>query len=409
MPAEDNRVPGFYSFFLTRIFVVILLLAALINRETDLALLCLAVLAVVGLARFWSRLSRAGVDFEVGSDRRRVFPGESVTLTLAARNRRFLPVWVQAAAPMPQTMESEEELPNLNAALLWYESALFRWTLTAARRGVYRIEPRHITAGDLLGMFPRAKPPAAGVELIVYPRLIPVQALELPQLELFGAPGARSPVLDPVYIMGTRDYQPGRPSRFIHWRASARHQRWQEKVFEPSAQTKVLLTLDAAGFAEAREAARTLEEPGQALACAERAVAGFEKALEVMASLAVDFDRRGIQTAVMSNCVLRGERTEQAVVTGVSGQPDQLLEYLARLKMEASGPLVSGLAAHADLVRGRSVIHCSHEFGGAARTAGAFFESRHQPVVFLVARPGEGAAEGTRLHRLSEIAGEAAL
>ncbi len=66
--------------------------------------------------------------------------------------------------------------------------------------------------------------------------------------ELFGVPGVKSPVKDPVYILGTRDYQPSGPSRHIHWKASARHLKLQEKVFEPSEQEKVLLALEVGSF-----------------------------------------------------------------------------------------------------------------------------------------------------------------
>ncbi|MBW1691959.1 MAG: DUF58 domain-containing protein, partial [Deltaproteobacteria bacterium] len=49
-------------------------------------------------------------------------------------------------------------------------------------------------------------------------------------------------------MLGTRDYQNWRPARHIHWKASASHNRLQEKVFEPSEQEKVLLAVEVSQF-----------------------------------------------------------------------------------------------------------------------------------------------------------------
>ena len=72
----------------------------------------------------------------------------------------------------------------------------------------------------------------------------------LPKRDFFGVPGGESPVNDPVYILGTSDYHYGRPSKYIHWKASARYQRLQEKVFDSSEQEKVLFLIDVGEFAK---------------------------------------------------------------------------------------------------------------------------------------------------------------
>ncbi|MFH1090490.1 MAG: DUF58 domain-containing protein, partial [Pseudomonadota bacterium] len=192
--------------------------------------------------------------------------------------------------------------------------------------------------------------------------------------ELFGAPGARSPVFDPVYILGTRDYQPGRPARFIHWRASARHQRWQEKLFEPSAQAKVLLAIDVTRFAEMR------------------AVEDFERTLEVAASLSVDLNQRGVHVGLLTNGAITGGPSF-IPAAGAARQPDRILELLARVRLEAADSLFNRLVRGSVPVRGATVVHCSYEFDDAARTMKTFFEQHNQPVVFLVSRMSE-AKEG---------------
>ncbi|MFH1090785.1 MAG: hypothetical protein V1742_04370, partial [Pseudomonadota bacterium] len=171
MPAESRQPPSLYRLPLIWIIVGIFLFAALLHREKELVLIGLIVFAVIGLTWAWSRQSQAGLSFEVSLGRKRIFPGEAFTLEMSVRNIKFLPVWLQVTYTSQETMISVEDegAPTLDAALLWHEEACFRWTLTARRRGVYRLKPSQVLAGDLLGFFPREKPAAGDDELLVYP------------------------------------------------------------------------------------------------------------------------------------------------------------------------------------------------------------------------------------------------
>ena len=147
------------------------------------------------------------------------------------------------------------------SSLWWRQKADFRWELKAQRRGVYPIGPPRITVADLLGFFPKEREQAP-LQIIVYPRIIPLVPFSVPRRDFFGVPGKKSPVKDPIYILGTRDYQHWQPAKYIHWKASARHSRLQEKVFDPSEQEKVLLVLDVTPFSRSEEAAGLRKGPG---------------------------------------------------------------------------------------------------------------------------------------------------
>ncbi len=114
------------------------------------------------------------------------------------------------------------------AGLLWYQRALLHSDIVVRRRGVYQVGPHCIRAGDLLGFFEIEKKSQETTNIIVYPRLVDLKSITLPMRELFGVPGANNPVWDPVYTLGTRDYQPSGPSRHIHWKASHRH--WPSRM-----------------------------------------------------------------------------------------------------------------------------------------------------------------------------------
>jgi uncharacterized protein (DUF58 family) len=345
-----------------------LLFAALLKKETELALFCLVLLGFIIMARMWGKYSRTGFDVSVDTDRPRLFPGESFTLTIRADNRKLLPVWIQTQIDIPEFMASqlEDTQPTLNAALLWRQSASLEWNLTAPRRGVYLVGPRQVRVGDLMGLFPNEVKSSVQTELIVYPRLRSVAALDLPRREFHGAPSRISPVTDPVYLMGTREYQPGRPARYIHWKASARHQRWQEKIFEPAAQKKVLFSLDVAGFAETE------------------AVDAFENTLEIIASLALRYHRSGVHVGFVSNGRTIGGHAAVLPAAGSARQPVTLLEILARLKMEPAGSAIECIALGPFKHPGLTIVHVVREYDETAAQVKTLLDRRRQSIVFLV-------------------------
>ena len=124
------------------------------------------------------------------------------------------------------------------------------------------------------------------------------------------------PVPDPVYPVATRDYHHGRPARHIHWKASARHNRLQEKIFEPTAHGKSLLVVDVKQFVE------------------NKAEDAFERTLEAAASIAVKMEQQGISVGIASNGSLAGGGRAILPAAGGTGQLSAILEMLARMQME---------------------------------------------------------------------------
>ena len=251
MSADDRRLPSLFLIPFVLAIVGLLLFMALLNGQRDLTVLSLILFGVAAGAKLWTRWSLAGIECSISIDKRRVFPGETLFLKATAENRKFLPVWLQVRAPVSGLVHgaSAETAVTAESGLLWYQKASFRWELAALRRGIHHIGPLGITSGDLFGFFPKEKEMAETIEVVVYPRLIPLKSLTATRRDFFGIPGAESPVEDPVYILGTRDYQHGRPAKYIHWKETARHHKLQEKIFEPSTQEKMLLVVDVGQFA----------------------------------------------------------------------------------------------------------------------------------------------------------------
>jgi len=392
MDAQDRGVPTIFAIPLMQFIVGSLLFIALLHGERDLTILSLLVLGLVFGAKLWTRISLSGIESHSMVDKQKVFPGEKLTLRISAENKKFLPVWLQVNVPLdgPLCPSSDETTLTKEDSLLWYQGAHFQWELTAKRRGVHQIGPPHILAGDLFAFFSKEKKAKGFHHIIVYPRLVSLKSFSLPRRDFFGVPGAKSPVHDPIYILGTRDYQHGQPAKYIHWKASARYHRLQEKVFESTEQEKVLLVVDVDQFAR------------------NRAEEEFEHTLEIVASLAVRLDRRGYAVGLVTNGVIVGEGQNIVPITRNSKQLPAILEVLARLQMEPKRDLIDTLRYGLELSWGVSCVHFSYEENERVVPLKEYFKHRKTPVMFFVCRPRSTSGEDRskvwqKIHRLDDI------
>jgi uncharacterized protein (DUF58 family) len=377
MSAAVQRVPSLFIIPFILAVVGLFLFMALLNGQRDLTVLSLILFCVVAGAKLWTRWSLAGIQCNVRIDKRRVFPDEKLLLKARVENRKWLPVWLQARAPVSGLAPGDSSAAAVTAetALLWYQKTSFRWELTAQRRGIHIIGPLGITSGDLFGFFPREKEMAETIEVVVYPRLVTIPPLTVPRRDFFGIPGADSPVQDPVYILGTRDYQQGQPAKYIHWKATARHHQLQEKIFEPSAQEKILLVVDVGPFA--RQAAKE----------------AFERLLEQVASAAVQLAERGCTIGLVTNGRMTGEGSAVVSLARNQRQMTALLEALARVQMEPARDLIATFRRHVKLPWGISCLYFSLEKDEAACLAQDYFTQRRIPFQFFAGRPAADSTE----------------
>lgn len=362
--ALPERLGSVFAVPLMLFFVALLLFVALLQAQQELIVLCLVTIGIMAGAYLWSLISLKHTDFRVKAVRAHLFPGEKVEIDLDVINAKALPIHMTVAATVPADLKPTDKKNTLkqSSGLLGYQQATFRWHLTAIRRGVYTIGPLQVTAGDPFGFFPRPSQIPSQHEIIVFPRLIPINAKALPRREAFGVPGGYSPVSDPVHILGTRDYQPSEPARHIHWKASARHRRLQTKVFAPSQQEKTLLLLDVAGF----------DRLGDTLA--------FERTLEVIASLAEQKDRQGYATGFLTNAIIDGP--SRAILPPARNplQMAMILETLARCGRQSRIDLLGVLRHRYGIPSGTSCALFTANFDDQAQLIQASFARRKTPL-----------------------------
>jgi len=386
MESQERGVPTVFVIPLIQFFVGCLLFVALLYGKRDLVILTLLVLGLVTGVRVWTRISLSGLRYRSMVDKQKLFPDEKLTLRVGAENKKFLPIWLQVIIPVSGLIHlpapSPDKLLKKESSLLWFQRTRFSWELTAQKRGVHHIGPFHLLAGDLFSFFTRVKRVDESYEVIVYPRMVPLKPFSLQRRDFFGIPGARSPVQDPVYILGTRDYQHGQPAKYIHWKASARHNRLQEKVLESTQQEKVLLVVDVDPFVK------------------QNAEKEFEQTLEIVASLAARLDRKGHAVGLMTNCAVVGRHSAVVPMARSHEQLSALLEVLARVQMKSQRTIIDLLRDGLILTWGSSCVYFSYEEDSSTAAAQEYFRRSKIPVLFFACRPRVPAeGDGPRVHR----------
>ena len=231
----------------------------IVTRQQTLLIAPLLFLTVFAVAQIWERSVFRSVAYRRVLSPRRAFIGETVELTVEIENRKLLPLgWLcvldhvpagltlSAAAPDASTQVSPHELYDV-FALRWYERLRKRYHLQCYERGYFRLGPARFVSGDIFGVY-QAHAYSRRVDwLIVYPNVYPIEELGLPATDPFGDHKAKQRIFeDPLRTIGVRDYQHDDDFRRIHWKATARRQDLQAKVYESTSSHNVVLFLNIA-------------------------------------------------------------------------------------------------------------------------------------------------------------------
>ena len=368
-PLIEAPASAFLIIFV-QVFMLFCLFLALLYDVTQLTLFALIVLAMGLVSKLWSLASLNHLKCKIDLNRTRIFPGRRLKIDIRAINSKLLPVLfkVDLFAPGAIAGSNAGQWISEETGLLWYQQTVFSKQFFPNKRGVYNLGPPILRGADLFGFHFRNKEVPDRFEVIVYPCVVNIRTISFPKQEFFGIPGGKSPVEDPVFVFGTRDYQPGRPARGIHWKASARHGRLQEKLCEPAEQEKVLILLDVDQFE------------------IEQAREDFERILEVIASLILQMDGRGIAVGFATNGNIIGDKLKIIPISRSLLQMASIFETLARVGIEKAGPVTDLLAKGYKIPFGVSCIYFAYRSCHQTRSAGTSMKRKKIPIRFVMAQ-----------------------
>lgn len=240
---------------------MMLTLVGLAFRQKGLMLVAVLLLTIVPIAWLWNKYALRGLHYERLFSERRAFPDETLELTVRVSNLKLLPVgWLHVVDrfPLDVPLLDEELIVSQSSnvgqlvtafSLRWYQRVSRRYRLHCPRRGYYRFGPAHLKSGDLFGLFSQEGWQKKDDWLIVYPKVVPITELGLLSKEPFGETKARQRMFeDPMRTIGVREHQPGDSFKHIHWKATARQQRLQTRVYEPTTSFNLVVFLNVATF-----------------------------------------------------------------------------------------------------------------------------------------------------------------
>ena len=299
------------------------------------------VLAAAGITRGWSRLSLRKVTCQRSLSEQRAFPGEYLELQFRLANRKLLPLpWIQVESSMPRDFATRVapsfDLPEdygimcKSLSLLWYSAVSWREQLYCHKRGYYKLGVLTVISGDIFGFYPRSLSAQAEDYVIVYPALFPVSDLCIPPLYPMGETKIERRLFeDPTRVAGVREYRSSDSLRHIHWKATARRQDLQIKVFEPTTSQNLALFLAVDSFKDGE----IFKEKD------------YELGLSTAASIAHDFIRCSTPVGLFVNTRLADTgRPVHLMPGGGTAQLVTILESLAKATSSASSSFSDFLA-----------------------------------------------------------------
>lgn len=309
----------------------ILIGVGLLASSPVVIILGMLVLGSSTAGRLWARISLDDVHYTREISEHRLFVGETAVLTIRLANRKGFPVpWIEVREQLPRDLTVIRgktivggtpgvSILQRNTALGRHDRLEWPVELQATRRGYYRIGPTKLTSGDIFGFFERELVPAIpATAIVVYPQTYALPELGLDSARPFGElRGGNRIYEDPSRVVGVRDYQPGDPMKRIDWNATARVQRLQSRLYEPSRAQAIVVALNVGTFARSWQGSDPVV---------------LERGVSVAASVARWAYEADLEVGLIANGAFPGQG--RPIRLGVGRHPDRLnraLEALAAI------------------------------------------------------------------------------
>jgi len=230
--------------WISTLCVVLAFLALVLNNGHVLLVVGVG-FAYVFLSKMYDKYVGHGITLINKRKTYRLFPGDEVDVDLRLQNNSRLPVIngniqfyagnVISNERFYSVSHKKVNLYEVPLSIIDKGDAYVTLNMKAEKRGVSRMKGieyhfPHLISFINITLFFRE---FYRTEFIVYPTPIPVKGLEEQFHVTIGAQRTTfSPFEDQLSPMGTRDYLPSDPFHRINWKASARMQSLQTKVYE---------------------------------------------------------------------------------------------------------------------------------------------------------------------------------
>ena len=324
---HDNRI---LRAIWAPITVVVVLVGVAVG-EIIVSLVAATVLVAGWAAWLWTRYALERLTSRVEISQSHAFVGETLRLTLRLENRKIVPLTaLQVRINLPEILEPsnqgfsrlhesapQEGVVVRSTSMRWYERLTWLFDIPLITRGHFQLARIDLKSGDLFGIYRRERTDETEHTLWVYPEVIALERLGLPRMRPQGEQrGGQRLFEDPTRLQTIRDYRPGDPMKKVDWKATARRQELQSRVYDPSSDLIAMVALNVSTLPHAWQGYF-----GDI----------FERAVSVAASLANDFADERVPVGLLANCTWPGHDT--AIRVPASRSPGQMTKILEALAM----------------------------------------------------------------------------
>ncbi|WP_150275933.1 DUF58 domain-containing protein [Paenibacillus tepidiphilus] len=269
----------------------------------------------------------------------RVYVGEQVEMIEEIVNGKLLPLpWLRLESSIATGLAfgSQENLGISSGEIYQNHISLFylrpyrrikrRHRITCERRGLFRLESVTVTTGDMFGIGGHVNTFPLKLELMVYPEPLSKEELPLPVHSWLGELAVKRWIIeDPFLTSGTREYIPGDALSLVNWKATARTGAMQVHRKDYTADSRLVVCLNVE---DSDSMWRSVTDAGR-----------IELGIRFTATVAESAMYSGIETGLLCNGRLEGDREHEPVTAGPMGSLEEMLELLACLQLDRTLPM----------------------------------------------------------------------
>jgi uncharacterized protein (DUF58 family) len=246
------------------LMIILLAFLAISSGWRVLYLLTYVLLTLLILSWLWARYSLRKMAFRRTASVGRVQAGEIFDERLQLDNISIMPkLWVQIA--------DDSTLPGHRAGYVasmgGRKRATWRARTVCKQRGRFQLGPVTASSGDPFGLFRRSIMLTAPKELLVLPRVLPINSFVL---FTGGLPGRGRSSRRALHVTTNattiRDYTVGDALNRIHWRSTAHYNRLMVKEFDLDPALDAWIFLDLHEAVQAGEGEHSTDEYGVTIA-----------------------------------------------------------------------------------------------------------------------------------------------
>lgn len=285
----------------------------------------------------YRKLALRKLSYSRSFSKNKVFAGEQLEMVEQIQNEKLLPLpWVRLESMMPSALRYQsqsnldihagEQLQNHKSLFVMkpFSRIVRTHRITCMKRGVYQVDSATMTAGDLFGIAESYRQMKLGLEVVVYPQLVPIEQVPFSNKSWIGDITVKRWILDdPFWKTGARPYAAGDSLRSVHWKATARTNHLQVHQNDYTADRKLQLLVNV----------QTSEGMWHKVTFPET----VERALSYAASIAGVTIAQGVPTGFSCNAWMKDYPKGTPVEMTPAAGPQQLqtmYELMAHLEME---------------------------------------------------------------------------